>query len=178
MSVIQTDKHLTEELKIAHIKIFVNSYIELTNEFSVATTMLRTKILLGFSLDFFKICFIIYRLLKDKSLNEAIIFWFGEGLVYVLTMCIPLVLMELAFNDLDDINTILADELLIYKDKTLRLIVHDTLDYIETSKCFLWPKFSMNVKFATPPKCETFKNVNDDSLYKDKDIASAWHQYH
>ncbi|CAB3260104.1 unnamed protein product [Arctia plantaginis] len=77
-------------------------------------------ILLGFSLDFFKICFIIYRLLKDKSLNEAIIFWFGEGLVYVLTMCIPLVLMELAFNDLDDINTILADELLTYK-------AHETL---------------------------------------------------
>lgn len=44
--------------------------------------------------------------------------WFTEGLIYVITMCIPLVLMEIAFNDLDDVNTILVDELLTYKGKS------------------------------------------------------------
>lgn len=44
LSIIQTDKHITEEFKILRIKFFINRYVELTNDFSLTTKMLRIKV--------------------------------------------------------------------------------------------------------------------------------------
>ncbi|CAB3241924.1 unnamed protein product [Arctia plantaginis] len=78
--------------------------------------MVRFKTLLGFCLDFLKMCFILYRIMIIKALNLNTILWLGGGLMCVFVVCIPLVLMEVAFNDLDEIKIILVDELLTYKE--------------------------------------------------------------
>lgn len=44
LSILQTNKHLTDEFKIARIKVFVDAYIELTNDFCLTTKMLRIKV--------------------------------------------------------------------------------------------------------------------------------------
>ncbi|CAB3252800.1 unnamed protein product [Arctia plantaginis] len=51
-----------------------------------------------------------------KALNLNTILWLGGDLMCVFVVCIPLVLMEVAFNDLDEIKIILVDELLTYKE--------------------------------------------------------------
>lgn len=44
-------------------------------------------------------------------------------------MVIPLVLMELAFNDLDEIKTTLVDELLYYKGKHIKTVYFITFKF-------------------------------------------------
>lgn len=44
LSVIKTDKHVTDEFKIIRIKFFVESYIELTNDFSLSMKMIKFKV--------------------------------------------------------------------------------------------------------------------------------------
>ena len=41
--------------------------------------------------------------------------WCGEVALSLIILCLPILLMELGANDLDDMKLIFADQLLIYK---------------------------------------------------------------
>lgn len=60
----------------------------------------------------------LYLLYHLNFQDVATTLWLTEGLIFVFSMCLPLVLMELAFNNLDKIQSILVDELLTYKGKS------------------------------------------------------------
>lgn len=61
---------------------------------------------------------VLYLLYHLHFQDVATTLWLAEGLMFIFSMCLPLVLMESAFHNLDEIQTILVDELLTYKGKS------------------------------------------------------------
>ncbi|PZC73534.1 hypothetical protein B5X24_HaOG200846 [Helicoverpa armigera] len=137
--------NITEAQKTVFIKEFTHSFIKLTEHFDSAMTIIRPLTIFRFVIDFCKILNIIYYI-SFFDISSFVISWTFEVIIEMLSLCCPMLILESAADDLDEIRKIIAKELLTYEDYYLRSVIYESMEFVDgyTTGLNVWNQYPMN----------------------------------
>ncbi|PZC73533.1 hypothetical protein B5X24_HaOG200845 [Helicoverpa armigera] len=138
-------KNVTEAQKTVFIKEFTRSFMKLTEHLDSAMKIIRPLTIFRFIIDFCKILNIIYHVCFF-DFSRFILSWCFEVIIEMFALCCPMLILEWAANDLDEIKRIIAKELLTYEDYNLRSAIYESMEFVDgyTMGLNVWNQYPMN----------------------------------
>uniref|UniRef100_A0A2A4IU19 Gustatory receptor n=1 Tax=Heliothis virescens TaxID=7102 RepID=A0A2A4IU19_HELVI len=97
-------------------------------------------------MDFCKILNIIFHV-TFLNVDVFVITMCYQAIMQLISLCSPMLILERAANDLDEIKKTIARELLVYEDYNLRSAVYESMEFIDeyTMGLNLWNQYPLNV---------------------------------